>query len=127
MWLINHLERGAEGNPWGTMEEVLEGNWEKYNNNNGMVALLPGIPHEVCQAFSHWTWHASRHDVMVVNLQGVYALSRNRFFLTSPVIHCKDSSKFGCTNLAQEGMEQFFKSHECNDCCRAMKLPTKCP
>ena len=80
VWLINHLERGAEGNPWGTMEEVLEGRWEKYNNNNGMVALLPGIPHEVCQAFSHWTWHASRHDVMVVDIQGTYEPNRNRFF-----------------------------------------------
>ena len=123
VWLINHLERGAEGNPWGTMDEVMEGEWQTFNNNNGMVAMLPGIPHEVCQAFSHWTWHASDHDVMVVDIQGVYEKKHNRFFLTDPAIHCTDGSKFGRTNYAQKGMREFFKSHVCNGCCRALKLP----
>jgi hypothetical protein len=46
-------------------------------------------------------------------------------FLTcaDPAIHCVDAShRFGVTNLKQNGMDGFFKSHKCNDICRALGL-----
>jgi hypothetical protein len=49
------------------------------------------------------------------------------FFLcgtsADPAIHCIDEvPRFGDTNLKQSGMDGFFKSHVCNDICRALRL-----
>ena len=58
----------------------------------------------------------------VVDLQGV----KNGgwiFRLTDPVIHCKDVTRFGRTNLGEKGMERFFTTHKCNEICSLMDLP----
>ena len=57
----------------------------------------------------------------VVDLQGIK--SGDVFRLTDPVIHCKDVTRFGKTNLAENGMKRFFKTHSCNEICAAMDLP----
>ena len=53
------------------------------------------------------------------------------YILTDPAIHCTElvrsspyvGVQFGSTNLGQDGMDQFFATHECNSVCGALRLP----
>ena len=56
---------------------------------------------------------------MVVDLQGVERA--HEFGLTDPCINCKEP-RFGNTNLGEVGIEEFFRSHQCNMTCAEMKL-----
>lgn len=119
--LIQYLER--KNTPYCLQESSIDGHWEKYNNNRGMIAPSGGTDHRVIQAFSHWTYHITRGSIMVVDCQGVFDASRNRFILTDPAIHCTSIDRFGGTNMNLTGMYNFSVTHVCNDCCKAMKLP----
>lgn len=80
-------------------------------------------------AFSHYTYHVSGGYLLVCDLQGVNAVGADAeptLLLTDPAIHCIDDvPRFGVTNLRKHGMEGFFRSHVCNDICRALGLA--CP
>jgi hypothetical protein len=52
-------------------EKHLEGaEFLKWSNNAGYL-LLSEVS-ATLQAFSHWTWSVTEHEMMVVDLQGVY-------------------------------------------------------
>ena len=48
-------------------EPVLQGNYQKHNNNDGAVATARLIP----QAFSHFTYEASQRSILICDIQGV--------------------------------------------------------
>ena len=116
------------GQPFMCLEEKLNGTFEKYNSNSGYCAPSPtehGTNHEAVQAFSHWTHHITDGYCMVVDCQGVYDRSTNTFTLTDPALHCRNVLRFGKTNLATVGMDDFFQGHVCNRVCAAFRLPSK--
>jgi hypothetical protein len=41
---------------------------------------------------------------------------------TDPQIHSHDGEGFGAGNMGHKGQALFFKTHVCNDLCRALKL-----
>lgn len=75
--------------------------------------MNPGSKMDVTQAFSHYTWHATR-DLVVCGLQGVTEGHGVR--LTTPVIH-STCCKYGKTDGGLEGIKEFFASHRCNNIC----------
>ena len=78
---------------------------------------------DVPQAFTHWTYEASRRKRMVCDLQGFF--TGGRFVLVDPVIHSDGDGgggAFGRTDRGQKGMADFLRSHECNALCRALAL-----
>ncbi|KAI1695514.1 alpha-kinase family domain-containing protein [Ditylenchus destructor] len=80
---------------------------------------------ELLMAFSHWTYQISHGYLMVVDLQGIKSTDENGrtiLELTDPAIHCTDLTRFGRTNLRQEGMKIFFAHHKCNKFCQSMEL-----
>ena len=93
-------------------------NYRKWSGNFGFVNQAHYSP--LLAAFSHWTFVVTDNYLLVVDLQGVDR--ENKYILTDPSIHCEDP-KFGNTNLGIVGIEQFFKTHKCNDICAAMRLP----
>eukprot|EP01031_Cornospumella_fuschlensis_P033657 gene33657-40719_t len=107
-------------------EELIEAPYEKYNNNTGYVAPCPTITnhtdHSVVQAFSHWTHEITNGTLIIVDCQGGYDKKSNCFILTDPGIHCANPLLFGRTNMQKLGMNNFFKSHKCNSCCKKMGL-----
>eukprot|EP01006_Ploeotia_vitrea_P030947 TRINITY_DN63263_c1_g2_i1.p1 TRINITY_DN63263_c1_g2~~TRINITY_DN63263_c1_g2_i1.p1 ORF type:complete len:681 (+),score=10.69 TRINITY_DN63263_c1_g2_i1:82-2124(+) len=122
--LLQYLERHET--PYCTQEIALDGVWEKYNNNHGLVISNPtpqGTNHDIIQAFSHWTHTITEGTMIVVDCQGVFNKSKNAFLLTDPAIHCKDVTRFGGTNLHVSGISRFFATHKCNSCCKALSLP----
>lgn len=95
------------------LEHFIEGDYIKYNSNSGFVSddfrLTP-------QAFSHFTFERSGHQMIVVDIQGVGDL------YTDPQIHTALGTDYGDGNLGTRGMALFFRSHECNDICHSLCL-----
>ena len=97
------------------LEPHLVGTFRKYNNNSGFVSqsALRSTP----QAFSHFTFHYSCGEVMIVDIQGV----DDRY--TDPQILTRDGEGYGRGNLGRHGMRRFLATHRCNDICNYLRLP----
>lgn len=108
---------GVKGEYW-MAEKLMDGRFEKMNNNDGWVKDEGGV---TAQAFSHFTEHFTRGQLIVVDVQGVR--QDNQYCLTDPAIHTSAAcDHFGGTNLGEEGIKKFFSSHACNSYCQKLGL-----
>eukprot|EP01004_Peranema_trichophorum_P005374 NODE_4233_length_1203_cov_29.350000_g3733_i0.p1 GENE.NODE_4233_length_1203_cov_29.350000_g3733_i0~~NODE_4233_length_1203_cov_29.350000_g3733_i0.p1 ORF type:complete len:174 (+),score=19.54 NODE_4233_length_1203_cov_29.350000_g3733_i0:286-807(+) len=99
------------------LEPLLEGNFEKFNSNTGWTRndlKNPG-------AFIHWTWHHTK-ELIVCDLQGIRLGLDEGYILTDPAI-CSKNLKYGNTDLGMEGINAFFKSHNCGPLCLGLDKP----
>ncbi|KAL0215170.1 hypothetical protein P9112_007354 [Eukaryota sp. TZLM1-RC] len=103
------------GRPLCNVESYAEGVFRKHNNNYGFVDKQ--CNRSTPQAFSHFTYHASNNELLVVDIQGV----ENIF--TDPQIHSVAGNDFGLGNLGKNGMKRFLESHQCNEICQYLELP----
>merc|ERR1711865_96616 len=93
--------------------------YTKWNSNNAYVhPNTECLPCKVAQAFSHFSYEASQRQEMVVDIQGC------EYTYTDPQIHSR-SKEFGRADRACRGMEDFFKTHQCNFLCTAMQFPNR--
>ena len=60
-----------DGSPLYCVEHLIEGDYIKYNSNSGFVSEMNRLtPH----AFSHFTFEKSQHQLIIVDIQGIYTL-----------------------------------------------------
>ena len=77
---------------------------------------------DIPQAFSHWTYKVSNKHLMVCDLQGQPNID-GYFEFTDPCIHYhSDKSKFGRTDHGDKGINNFFKTHQCNHLCKILSI-----
>ncbi|EGC31431.1 hypothetical protein DICPUDRAFT_95520 [Dictyostelium purpureum] len=108
-WVIEvQSGTGKNGsNPLYGIELFMKGEFKKQNSNFGSVLSDRNTP----QAFSHFTYECSGHDMLVIDIQGVDD------FYTDPQVHTKDGKGYGDGNLGARGIERFLSSHKCNPIC----------
>jgi len=97
------------------VELFVPGQYVKYNNNWDWSDDRRNTP----QAFSHFTWEASNHQLLICDIQGV----ADKY--TDPQIHSINGGGYGQGNLGMKGIMKFLESHTCNHICRFLKLPAK--
>jgi hypothetical protein len=100
------------------IEPHLVGEFKKHNNNNGFVAE---DKRNTPQAFSHYTFHKSQGQLLIVDIQGVGD------DYTDPQIISLDGEGYGRGNLGSKGMDKFLKTHQCNAVCEHLGLPRIAP
>ena len=103
-------------NDWVAVENYIEGEYVKFNSNYGCEK--PELS-QLLLAFCHWTWEISGYNFMICDIQGVK--SSDGYHLTDPAVHSAEQI-YGDTDLGVHGMEQVMKGHQCNWCCRQLKL-----
>jgi len=97
-----------------TVEDYLEGRFEKFNSNTGWTQSGDSV----LNAFSHWTYHQSKGEHLVCDLQGVDRAHSDSFELTDPVVMSNDK-RFGSTDLGIVGISNWFFHHQCGEHCDA--------
>jgi hypothetical protein len=103
-----------------SMERYHSGEFVKFNSNGGYV----DANHELAQAFSHFTWHATDGQMMVLDLQGWCNADRTNYQLTDPAIQTKNRKLLETdTNIGSEAMENFLKVHVCGPSCASLRVP----
>lgn len=111
-WILQLDDR--EGRPLCGVERFMDGEYRKHNSNYGYVSEEE---RNTPQAFSHFTYEASSHRLLVVDIQGVSDS------YTDPQVHSIDGAGFGKGNMGRRGIEKFLQKHRCNPICRYLKLP----
>ncbi len=110
----------SETDSYYTLEEYIDGDFVKWISNDGTINQ--DIYSCTLDAFSHWSYIISKKYLLVTDLQGALVANSN-YILTDPAITSPESpDRFTNTNLGEDGIERFFKSHQCNHICKYLVL-----
>lgn len=104
--------RSLNDNEWVGIEEHIPGKFTRFCVTNTEGEYERGI---LLEAFSHFTYHQSRGALVICDFQGVQ--HGGSYHVTIPVIHSQNE-EFGRTDLGAHGINEFFKTHRCNDLCK---------
>ena len=112
------LTKPFNGISYLTVEQAIDGEFVKYNNNFGFVQK----DCVTAQAFTHFSFAASEGQLMITDLQGAKVNKGGQYLLTDPAIHHTESEDLGSSNLGSTGFEKFFESHRCNTICNKLSI-----
>mmetsp|Transcript_63997 Transcript_63997/g.187776 ORF Transcript_63997/g.187776 Transcript_63997/m.187776 type:complete len:1190 (+) Transcript_63997:117-3686(+) len=99
-------------------EEVLDGEFVKYNGNDGFVNELHTSFE--AQSFLHFTYEASGRKMMVTDIQGILRQEHGgdaMYMLSDPQVLSQEQ-EFGAGDLGPEAMQRCLENHRCNHLCQ---------
>ena len=110
-----------------TLENHLDGVFEKFINNTGELCVTPADASELslkAETFAHYTFQKSNQQlVMVTDIQGVNYSLCDAEIATAELEDPEDQSIRFCTgNLSDAAIRSFFTCHKCNIYCEMLKL-----
>jgi len=112
----------AKGRRFFLAQQLLDGEYVKFNNNYGWKGEDNDSCTLIAQAFSHFTYEYSIGIIMVTDIQGIKS-NPGEIVITDPAIHSfLYKQRFGKTNHGKLGMIRFFMTHICNDYCKMLHL-----
>eukprot|EP00112_Aurelia_sp_Birch-Aquarium-sp1_P008487 Seg1936.5 transcript_id=Seg1936.5/GoldUCD/mRNA.D3Y31 product="Eukaryotic elongation factor 2 kinase" protein_id=Seg1936.5/GoldUCD/D3Y31 len=109
---------------YATLERFVEGSFEKYVNNNGIIdhSNTSDISLKAA-AFVHFSFEKSQRKLMVVDIQGCgYELLDPEIATTT--LKENDEYLFCAGNLSTLAINNFTKGHNCNKFCEGLGLKT---
>lgn len=101
---------------WSGTEILIEPfivGYTKFNSNTGW-SCTNTEDGQLMQALSHFSYHYTRGQVLLCDLQGGY--HRSCIVLTDPAL-LSPSAQFGPSDLGRKGIEEFFECHTCTKYC----------
>ncbi|EOD18219.1 hypothetical protein EMIHUDRAFT_95998 [Emiliania huxleyi CCMP1516] len=107
---VIEVERGGEQMLFCVERAIERGSYVKHNNNAGSLDF-DGLHRATPNAFSRFTFHASRGELMVVDIQGV------------DDVHSLKGDDFGDGNLGLTGLALFFSTSLYDGLCSQLGLP----
>lgn len=110
------FSRNARTGEFVLVEPMIQGHFDKFVSNNGNVLSTGTL-----SSFSHWTWHATNGNFLVVDLQGV--AQANMYVLTDASVHSKRAEQYGALDHGWQGVVNFFATHRCTNICREFDSP----
>ena len=121
-----YFGRMADSGEFVTVEEFIEGKFQKYMNNTGEMCktVSASVPAQKAESLAHFSYEKSEHKLLVVDMQG----SGNH--LCDPEIASQDLYShdidneflFSAGNLTYNAINTFTETHKCNTYCRLLDL-----
>lgn len=114
-----------------TVEEYVEGEFQKYVNNNGMCITSPAEGFDEiyakAQCLVHFSYHISERKLMLLDIQGSFFKLYDPEIATTDLLANDESlgSKevnFCAGNLSCVAIDSFKSKHICNIYCEMMSL-----
>uniref|UniRef100_A0A7S1DCG5 Alpha-type protein kinase domain-containing protein n=1 Tax=Cyclophora tenuis TaxID=216820 RepID=A0A7S1DCG5_CYCTE len=138
--LLAQSDSNAGSQAMMLLEPFLDGEYEKFNSNSGWSSSGSGhIDDEtgdrkdgsdnIPDCFSHWTWVHSHGKHLVCDLKGHRGrpAANGCYLFTDPVVLSQRAGQFGCTDLGQRGIHDWFALHTCNELCHSAGIAKKRP
>ena len=101
---IEVQDKKTKKKEWYNMEGVVEGNFDKWTDNNGMCSS--SSEHQTLLKFAKWTYEWTNGFMMATDLQG--AKNSKGWTLTDPAMLCEDLRRFGPTNFDSAQMRMCY-------------------
>ena len=113
---------GKKGEDCVTVEEYVEGDFDKYINNDGAICYgKDEVISSKAECLAHFSYEKSNHELMLLDIQGCgYRLFDPE--IASTTLMDGNEILFTTGNLSKEAIDTFIKEHVCNVYCNQLKL-----
>ena len=115
---------GKKGSEYVTVEEYVEGEFDKYINNDGKICYgRDKTISEKAECLAHYSYKKSNHQLMLLDIQGCgYSLFDPEIASTKLVDDEDNEILFTVGNLSEQAISTFIKEHLCNPYCYQLEL-----
>ena len=106
-----------------TLEEFIEGKFQKYMNNTGEVCVSgDDVIGQKAECLSHFSYEISNSQLLVVDLQGSGHMLYDPEIATAQMFDSDEEFLFCAGNLNVVAKTTFVKAHACNKFCQLLGL-----
>lgn len=105
-----------------TIEEFINGNFQKYVNNDGAISSEKTTLCQKAECLVHFSFEKSAGKLMLLDIQGAEYTLCDPEIATSALLSEDDEYQFCIGNLSVEAINKFCQAHSCNTYCKYIGL-----